>query len=196
MDLTNLKNKIIDHYVDNWQNQPEVKTWPSGPMEDLDDNFSVLEFSPSNDREMWTYATCGMSNFEEENPLELHLFSNKKDESIVELLTMIAYYHRTGSNLGLEHTVNFGRSWQDDSSCSFGLVSLPYLDGPKLENLYMPEYDENLKFLWLIPLTEDEVNYKKEYGMEALEEKLEQQQFNYLDSNRKSVLNKKRRFFT
>jgi hypothetical protein len=51
-------------------------------------------------------------------------------------VTAIAHFHRTGSALGLGHTVNFGRPWLPTSSCTHGLGSLPYLDGPDLEWLH------------------------------------------------------------
>jgi hypothetical protein len=83
---------------------------------------------------MWTYATSGMSRPGDATPLELHLFSPERSEQLVELLMAIAHYHRTGSTLGLGASVNFGRPWLSGSDCSFGLISLPYLDGPALEN--------------------------------------------------------------
>ncbi len=187
-----LNNRIKTHYNKNWHNGSVIMHWPEGPINDLYDDFCILEFPPSEFRDMWTYATCGMSNLQEEEPIELHIFSSIQDESLVELLTIIAYYHKNTSNLGLWHSVNFGRPWQGESICTYGLVSLPYLDGPDLENMYIPEVDNNLKFLWLIPITEDEAGYKDKYGVEPLEEKFEEKQFNYIDSNRKSVLEKRR----
>ena len=122
-------------------------------------------------------------------PIELHLFSPKKDGSLIELLTTVAYYHKNTRRLNLWHTVNFGRGWQDKSACEYGLISLPYLDGPTLEDLYLASPEEKIfKFYWLIPVTKQEVDYKKKYGIEALEQLFELQSFNYLDSNRKSVV--------
>lgn len=68
------------------------------------------------------------------------------------------------------------------------MISLPYLDGPSLENLYLNSIDENLKFYWLIPIHEDEVEYKMKYGVEELENKFDEKEFNYLDPNRDSVI--------
>jgi hypothetical protein len=45
-----------------------------------------------------------------------------------------------------------------------------------------------VRFLWLIPITGAERNYKMEAGIEALESRLEESSFNYLDSQRKSVI--------
>jgi hypothetical protein len=119
-------------------------------------------------------------------PLELHLFSPEEADCHVELLTAITHYHVTGAYLDIGHTVNFGRSWLHDSACKCGLISLPYLDGPTLEWLEIP--GRRIRFLWLIPITAQEVSYKKEYGLEALEARFEETGFNYLDLNRRSVI--------
>ncbi len=98
------------------------------------------------------------------------------------------YYHKNFKKLNLWHTVNFGRGWQDNSSYDYGLISLPYINGPNLENLYLEsEKEKCVKFYWLIPINKAEVNYKKEFGIEALEELFENHSFNYLNPNRKSV---------
>jgi hypothetical protein len=86
--------------------------------------------------------------------------------------------------MSLGHTVNFGQPWLPGSRCTFGLITLPYLDGPKLEWLEEPR----VRFLWLIPLTESERRFKKECGLDALEGKFEEQKFNYLDPARQSVV--------
>jgi hypothetical protein len=181
------EKEIIEHYKNNWNNLPKIEVWDNEKENKKIDNFKVLEFSPTKNRDMWTYATCGMSTMDEEIPIELHIFSRKQDKKLVELLTVIAYYHRE-NNLGLFHTVNFGESWQGNSKCTYGLISLPYLDGPTLENLYLQPIDENLKFYWLIPIYENEVEYKKKYGIEKLENKFDETSFNYLDPNRNSVV--------
>ncbi|EKJ86463.1 suppressor of fused domain protein, partial [Leptospira meyeri serovar Hardjo str. Went 5] len=46
----------------------------------------------------------------------------------------------------------------------------------------------NTEFLWLIPITEAERNYKIDYGIEMLEEIFEEKQLNYLDFTRKSLI--------
>ena len=180
-------DKVTQHYIDHWKNAPKTKVWDAEKINKKVNNFKVLEFSPTNKRNMWTYATCGMSTMEEKTPIELHIFSEKQDRSLIELLTVIAYYHR-GHHLGLSHTVNFGRPWQDNSKCEYGLISLPYLDGPSLENLYIPSYDENIKFYWLIPINEDEVAFKKKNGIEALAAKFDETEFNYLNPYRDGVV--------
>ena len=82
--------------------------------------------------------------------------------------------------------MNFGRSWFPESSCGFGLISLPYLDGPKLEWLELAT--TRVRFLWLIPITEKERVYKKAEGLEALEKRFEDAKFEYWSPARQSVV--------
>jgi hypothetical protein len=133
---------------------------------------------------MWTYATCGMSAGIDENPIELHLFSPVQAEELVELLTVVAHYHRRGARLGLGHTVNFGRPWLPGSRCSFGLISLPYLDGPDLEVARGSAFGCEVRCLWLIPITAREVQFKKQRGLEALENLFQAAGIDYVDPHR------------
>lgn len=179
---------IINHYESVWQNKAEILAFVHGPMLDKYEDFRVLEFAPSAKRKCWTYATAGMSDTVG-SMLELHIFSPEQDRSIVELLTATAYYHlSTEDKLGLWHTVDFGRPWKGNSDCHFGFISLPYLDGPALENFENRGGGEVVKFYWLIPITQQERTYKIKYGVDALEEKFEKASFNYLDPFRQSVV--------
>jgi len=127
--------QIISHYISVWGKEYKCLTWNDGPFQELGEDFLILEFPPQKSRTMWTYATCGMSNTANKTPVELHLFSADRDEFMVELLTVVAHFHKFGEKLDLWHTVNFGRPWKPNSFCSYGLISLPYLDGPNLELL-------------------------------------------------------------
>jgi len=136
---------------------------------------------------MWTYATCGMSQPGDSVPIELHMFSAVQARGIVELLIATAHYHRTAKSLGLGHTINFGTPWSEGSKCEYGLVSLPYLDGPRLEKLDV-DGKRIADFYWLIPISKSEVEFKKRFGIEALEAKFDEPSFNYLDPLRRSTV--------
>jgi hypothetical protein len=128
-----------------------------------------------------------MSDADDVEALELHLFAPHSEEpydDVVELLTVVAHYHRTGERLGLAHSVDFGRPWLPSSSCTHGVVSLPYLDGATLERME----SSTVRCLWLIPVTPGEIAFKKAYGMDALEERFEQSGLGYADPLRMSVV--------
>ena len=180
-------NFIRNHYEQNWTTDEKVKHWSRGPIQDLPVDFCILEFKPTKTRELWTYATCGMSQPEDEVKVELHLFSKTKDEGLVELLTAITHYHRTSSVLNLNHSVNFGRPWLPNSKCEYGFISLPYLDGPSLEWFSISD-EIKIRFLWLIPVMKEEIEFKKQNGIEALENAFEKANFDYANPMRLSVI--------
>jgi Suppressor of fused protein (SUFU) len=179
-------DEVLAHCQKCWEIEPNIYLWDKGPIQNLPFEFRILEFPISASRDMWTYATCCMSDLNYENPIELHIFSPDKDEGLVELLTTVTYYHRNTENLNINHTLNFGRRWKNKSRCDYGLISLPYLDGPDLENLTFA--DVTAKFYWLIPVTKNEVEYKKRYGVQSLEKMFDNSSFNYLDAGRKSIV--------
>jgi hypothetical protein len=173
------------HYEGFWRKVSRPRRWTSGPIAQLPAEFAVLEFGPGQGRELWTYATCGMSIVT--GNIELHLLSAVQAEELVELLTVVAHYHHTGNRLNVGHTVNFGRPWLPGSRCSFGLVSLPYLDGPGVENLVRPDLGLQVRCLWLLPVTPREVQFKKQKGAEALEQLFESAEIDYADPLRKDL---------
>jgi len=126
---------LLAHYVRRWGAPPAVLATQRPSFHHVPATFRVLEFAPTLARTMWIYATCRMSAPGASFPLELHLFSAQQSPDLVDLLTTVAHYHQTEHALGLDHTVNFGVPWLPDSACSYGLVSLPYLDGPALEKM-------------------------------------------------------------
>ena len=177
---------IAEHYAKVLGAEGMPTTWKLGTQGRMPSTFEVLVFEPTSTRAAWTYATNGMSQQHDGVAVELHLFSPIKTGSHVELLTALAHYHLTGEYLDLGHTVNFGRPWLPGSRCDRGLISLPYLDGPQLE--WIEADSRRIRFLWLIPVTAIEVEFKEANGLEALEERFESSSFNYLDPTRESVV--------
>jgi hypothetical protein len=106
----NDSESIALHYEQCWGETGKPLEWKKGPTWQMPANFQILAFPPSEKkREMWTYATCGMSSQGDAPPFELHLFSPVETEEHVELLTAIAHYHLTGDYLDLGHTA--GLQW-------------------------------------------------------------------------------------
>ncbi|MBK7400785.1 MAG: suppressor of fused domain protein [Myxococcales bacterium] len=177
--------KIEAHYAENWRAPRESLRWGTGPIDELPADFRVLVVSRSADTV--AFATRCMSVAADADRLEIHVLCRPNDvrrTNLPEILTAVAHYHRTGSRLGLGHSVNFGMPWMVGSACTHGVISLPYVDGPKLEWLAEPP----VRFLWMIPATPAEIAFKRERGLEALEERFEAAQFNYLDPLRPSVV--------
>lgn len=183
MDL--MKN-IEEHYLMNWGRYSECIFNDKEPIHKILPMFKVLKFKPTEKRNSWIYATCGMSGNDKEQGLELFMLAPTENDFLIYLLAAIAHYHASGNILGLGHTVNFGSAWYEDSKCDHGLISLPYLDGPNLE--WLETRSMNIRFLWLIPITAEELQYKKDKGAAALEDTFEDAEFNYIDPFRGSVV--------
>lgn len=178
---------LVAHYQTHWKVDAVACPSPGGRTHELPPVFHVVALAPRDAREAWVYATCGMARPEDESPLELFIYSRIERESVVAILHAVAHYHRTARRLGLHHTVNFGASWATWSTCEFGLISLPYLDGPSLE--WAPDaLDVPVRVLWLIPITAGERAFKMAHGVEALEQRFEASGFDYLDPLRASVV--------
>jgi hypothetical protein len=162
-------------------------TFDKGPKEKLLSDFHVLEFPPNQKHSMFCYCTVGMSADRlDGNLIELVVYAPKPDNSLVELLTVCASYHRNVLPLNIHHTVNIGQPWLDESKCDHAFISLPYLDGQELEIFNFE--DSEIHCYWLIPITEKERDFKIENGCEALEQLFEEKQIDYLNPDRDSLI--------
>ena len=153
---------------------------------EIDPCFTVIKLPPTPQRSAWIYATAAMSTPKDEQPLELFMLTPEDNDQIAVILAATAHFHRTEKRLALGHTVSFGEPWLPGSRCTHGLVSLPYLHGPTLE--HGRAAGRAVRFLWLIPITAQERNFKVKHGLESLEQRFERQKFDYLDPYRHSVV--------
>jgi hypothetical protein len=186
--MSKYQDLLQAHYQKHWKREGTRIRLSEGPLWELPEDYCVMVFPPSVSPlkpHPWIYATCGMSQGSNGEPLELFIHSPVESHQVVDLLNMTAHFHHTGERLGWGHTVNFGKSWLPESKCDHGLISLPYLDGPRLEQASID--GANVRILWLIPITKAEREFKKAQGLEALEALFQKKQFNYLDPARPSV---------
>ncbi len=184
--MKQVNRNIMHHYGNVWDiKEAYFITLEKEPMKIKYPDFTIMVIPPNEIRDMWTYASIGMS-YSNTNPIELHLFSSKENDDLAEILTIVAYHKLTGGQLDLNDTVNFGKPLAKGSECNHGLISLPYLDGEKLER-YVNQ-GKLVSFYWLIPITKDERDFRWTYGVNELENLFEKHQFNYLNPFRKSVV--------
>jgi hypothetical protein len=184
-----LTSSLIDQYHRVWGKHTYEAWWSRGPVEELPASFRVLVFEPIPQRQLWVYATCGMSETSSKSAIELHMFSPVEYSGHIELLTVIAHYHHTGHPLDVVGcTVNFGREWMPRSRLTYGLISRPYRDGPSLEHLSDKDGNLLVRCYWLLPITKSEREYKKQFGLEKLESLFDQHSLQYADAQRASVV--------
>lgn len=151
--------------------------------------LDVAIIDPGPRTRAWTYATIGASQSREgAHACEFFVLSGERDDSLLELVSMAAFYHATGGTyrLGVGHLVNIGHPWREGSSCKRLLVSRPYTFGPELE--ICADEHGHLHVLWLLPITDDEREYALAHGVEALESLFEDVGLAYLRVDRASAL--------
>jgi hypothetical protein len=186
MDREMYLKRIEEHYSQAWNNEC-TQLLLNGTEDKWMEEVRILKYPPTAHRAFWTYATCGMSLMDEEDELECFVYSpSESDETLVGLLTMLAYYHQCKSRFWHGHTVDFGLPWIDQSLCDHGVLLLPYLDDEDFE--YLKGEDLNVRFLWLLPITGAEREYKVNHGLEALELLFEEKRMNYIDPKRECIV--------
>jgi len=185
--MSQYSTALMQHYEGIWNCEGRVTICPpTGRIVQVNPDFELLEIAPGNSRVLWTYATVGMTGEVGDASLELHTFSSAQNVTWLRILESVAYFHLTAARLGLGHTVNFGVELSPGSSLTHGLISLPYLDGPALENFSFQ--DRSIRCLWLIPVTKSEVEYRKKHGLEALEEIFQKATLDFANPFRESVI--------
>ncbi len=78
-----------------------------------------------------------------------------------------------------------GEPWLPGSACDYFVISLPYPFGADLETSHVG--DRHVDFLWLVPITEAERDFKVTHGLEALEQRFEDAALRYWDPYRSSL---------
>lgn len=158
-----------------------------GPMPELAPNFRVLEVNPGPKLGLWSYFSNGACDLSDGacGSLEFFICSEIQSPSMVEIVTMIGYYHHTRT-LGLYHTLPIGHAWVTGATCDHLLVSKPYPLGPQLEVCDRDSF--HMHFLWLLPITKEEREFKAAHGIEPLELLFDEQKIRYWNPVRDSVV--------
>lgn len=135
---------------------------------------------------MWTYVSVGgWAATEGKVGLEFLICTPTAEDRAVELLAMTVFYNRDGM-LGLGDTMPIGEPWLPDSLCDHLLISLPYPYGPELQTSHVD--DRHVEFLWLLPITEAERDFKVASGLEPLESRFDEVALKYWQIDRASVV--------
>ena len=179
--------KLYTHYKNHFGVSGEKIIPDFGSVEKLHPEFHVLRFKTDPNQNIFCYCTIGMSlDRNDSNLIELFVYSPGSHIAIVELLTVCASYHRNTLPLNIHHTVNIGRPWLPGSLCDHAFISLPYIEGDKLEKFSFNNITTHC--YWLIPITEKERDFKIANGCEELEQIFEANSINYLNPLRESLV--------
>lgn len=185
--MNDYDSAIERHYDNVWHCKGRTRSfYAKCRIADINRHFKIIEILPIPARPMWSYATVGMAGESGDRVIELHVFSDTRNLIWIEILEAVAYFHLTEARLGVGHTVNFGVGVSEGSQLTHGLISLPYLDGETLE---LFRYGNNvIRCLWLIPISQSELDYKKQYGLERLEKLFELNNFEYANLMRRPLI--------
>lgn len=145
-------------------------------------DFAVLKYYPNNDFPLFRYATLGMSSSIDQKPIELYMLSQYENDFIVDILTWVAFYHKSNEKFELCDTINLGEPWYKGSKCSYGLVSLPHIDSNEFKDC------GDVNCLWLLPITKQEYEFADKEGIFALEKKFSECELKFVDFHRDSAI--------
>lgn len=191
-DYATVQTTIREHVSKSWPGHPlEAFAWMQGPISRALPHFRVLRVQAAHMNEPWVYISCGVwaSETKADHRFEFAIFSPTESPVHVETLAMLANYHADEQHvLSPGDVVQIGRPWMDGGTCDWLLVSLPYPFPIGFEHLAVPDTTMRIRFLWLVPITDDEAAFTKQYGVEALESQFEAAGINYLNPSRRSVL--------
>lgn len=169
----------------------ESLTQDTGPIYQRVPGFRVHAIPPGpRFRRLWTYVTtgCWQAVNQDGHGVEFVFTTQHFTMRAVELLAINAYYHAgpPDQRMDLGHTVPLGEPWLPGSACDHALISLPYPWGADLE--VCDWVGGHARLLWYLPITEAERDYKRERGLEALEQRFEDERLDYANPQRQSVV--------
>ena len=173
--------KVLSHLQNFWINH-EIKrfSWALGRIiEELPD-FQVFQVIPNHEDEPWVYVSSGIGQFLGQEFFIISPFETPEHIETLAMLASASMHYPDQFQLG--KTVNIGRPWVEQSSFQHFLISLPYPYGQELE------YMDNVRFFWLLPITQPERLFLNTHSVEDLETRFDERGIDYLDINRPSVI--------
>lgn len=178
-------NDIVFHHIQSFWNNAKIEkySWNVGKITTEMPNFRVYCVKPEHNNYV-IYVSSGIGKIINQ---EFFIISPYESEEHIETLVMLASATITyPESFQLNSCVNIDKSWLDNSELKYFLISLPYTFGQKLE--YMNFDDNQIRFFWLLPITDEEHKFLYSNSVELLEDLFEKNNINYLDINRKSVV--------
>lgn len=180
---------IREHINENWPIAAKKEFyWDNGPAQASLPNLRICRVSPIDEKEPWVYVSIGIWEVmaEESTCFEFFVLSPTETPIHIETLAILSFYHRQ-HRLNVGQIIDIGREWLEKSKMHHFLVSLPYPYGSSFEYCHANN-SKIVRFLWLLPITEQEAYFADKFGVEALEKKFDEYQIDVVDLNRKSVV--------
>lgn len=192
MELERSQRAVLEHVRSTFDGHSvDVVTWPIGPMESRVPGFAIARVAPGPRLPgLWGYVSLGCwgATHDHGHGLEFILLGPSDDARLIELATINAYYHcgPVEQRLDVGHSVPIGEPWLPGSECDHLLISLPYPIGAEFEVCVWD--GGHARILWALPITEGERNFKREHGLELLEQQFDDVALKYWVVDRSSVV--------
>jgi hypothetical protein len=168
----------------------EPLVWTLGSWAREHPEFRVLEHAPSGRAQPWIYVSAGTAHLRSVGGVghEYVIRTRTQEKLMVELLAMVASYSvREDGGLHDGHTVPIGRSWVEGAEADHLYVNKPYFACPDFAALRIDD-SFTVQFLWLVPITEREKEWRHEHGQEDFEQLLEDYEVTPEDPTRRSAV--------
>lgn len=186
-----MHDQLLAHYRRQWPDREVVSVhWTPEHMATRLPDLHIAKVIPALPGQPWVFATIGAwrGTESEDHGTEFVAVARSEAAAVIAHLGQLAYYHAgpRENRLGVGHTLSIGEGWVPESPLDALLISLPYLWGPKLEHCQLE--GRHIQVLWAIPIYESERVFRREQGLDALEQRFEDVSFDYLDPFRPPVV--------
>ena len=158
-----------------------------------ENKLSILSLIDPIDENVSIYCTIGVSDYPNiinttNIPVELLLATYKQYDKAPYILSTCGFYIAKDKYECRPGAVfmRMVEMYYKDTAMKHIYFTEPFLWQDKLEQLELESKQVN--FLFCIPISDQELWYKQENGDEALETLLQEQEINFYDINRKSIL--------
>jgi hypothetical protein len=161
--------------------------WTLGSWPREHPEFRALELAPPGGDQPWIYVSAGAAHLRRFDGVghEYVIRTWQQDRLMVELLSMVAAYSTREDHDG--HTVPIGGPWVEGAEADHLYFNKPYFVSRDFAGLRIDDAF-SLRFLWLVPITEREKEWRHEHGQEAFEQWLEEHHVRPEDPARRSSL--------
>lgn len=162
-------------------------------------HIDIYQFGPHGDRDYWTLITAGMSDAKQFIPKGMPFEIAPRAEILMyvkEPQTWMFNVLKTLSEMPFDkktflhwwHTIAYGMPMTDEPSLLTGFFLLPpYFEPEGFNNLTID--GDKVDFIWLVPITDLEMEYKAKYGGAALDDLLRDARISpIVDEGRKSII--------
>lgn len=181
-------DKIQSIYDELWGKPFEVLA-PLVSDEVLKDfpKIKIALYAPTQLRPFWTYATVGLSEISLDSvfPVELHMLASEKSRQVLETISAFLDF-AVSHSLKPQEIFSLNQPAEVLTKCKHLYLSYPCLDGEGFPELFFNQ--KEIHFLWIVPITDEELRYLNDTSPDMLEEKFLEFEVDFANWDRNSLI--------